>query len=218
MLVAPGGPTEAQVSDERQSTLEKLLAGEGEAKGEAACDVLRSGVLLEVFGDGAEAATYRAGSKFIPHYLCSAMWNKPNYEELDAAHQKYEMDKAMAKVKKQEFDRPKPPPSSYRVSLTIVDQEFASPEAAVESLEGTVATMSEGMSVEVDGKEHKVQMEFGDWVDGVGDRAIWAPKANEMLVAHAGVRYAVAVSGFEDAAENQVQAIELAKRVAGALD
>jgi hypothetical protein len=216
-VAATSGAARSQVSEGQQRAIERILAGGGEAKGEAACDVLRSGPLLEVFGAEAEAATYQAGSKYIPHFLCSTYWDKPNREVLDAAAAQYEMNKALAKVKREAFDQPKPPPSQYRVSLTIVDEKFASPEAAVASLESTVSMLSEGLSVEVDGKEHIVQTEFAGWVDGVGDRAIWTPKASELLVAHAGVRFAVAVSGFDEAAENKAKAIELAQRVAAGI-
>jgi hypothetical protein len=217
-LAVTGGGANAQDPAELQRTLERILAGEGEAKGEAACDVLRSGVLTGVFGDAAEAAELRPGSKYVPHYLCTASWNKPNHEELEAAFVKYEMDKMVAKMKKEEFDRPKPPAASYSVSLTVNDEEYASPPAAVKSLESAVETLSEGLSVEVYGKEHEVQMEFGEWVDEVGDRAIWTAKGNELLVAHAGVRYAVSVNGFDDPAENQAKAIELAQEVAAGID
>jgi hypothetical protein len=119
----------------------------------------------------------------------------------------------MARVKGEAFDEPKPPASQYQVSLTILDHSFDSPADTVASLESAVATLSEGVTVEVGGEDHTAQADFDGWVQGVGDKAAGAPGLNELQVADAGVRFAVMVSGFE-ADENKTKAIELARRIA----
>ncbi len=59
------------------------------------------------------------------------------------------------------------------VSLTVTNQTSDSAAAAVESLESSVAQLEEGITVTVQGKEHTTQIDFDDWMDGVGDKAAW---------------------------------------------
>jgi len=97
------------------------------------------------------------------------------------------------------------------VSLTIMGTTFDSPEEAVASLEGTVASLTEGVTVKVAGQEQTVKRKFGDWIEGLGDRAI--RKGSSVHVAAGGVRFTVAVSVSDDRAENQIKAVELARRI-----
>lgn len=180
-----------------------------------ACDNLKSGLLDDVFGSEANTATFRAGSKYVQNTLCTATWNKPDHEALAAASSQYETKKAMAKMMKQKFELAAPPPPSYTVSLTMLDDEYDSTGDAVASLENAVAELSEGITVTVQGKAHTTQVEFGDWVDGVGDKAIWAPKLSELQVAEGKRRFAVSVTGYAEASQNLAKAVELANRITG---
>lgn len=206
LVVVFGGAREvlAQDSAGLREAAKRVLASEGEARGEASCDVLRAGIIPAVFGVEPPAEDYRPGSKNMRHGFCSISWDKPNREELDAARADYQMKKAMAQVRNEDFDEPMPPPGRYRVSLTIIREEFDSAAAAVTSLEATILTLQEIATPE----------DFDGWIDGVGDRAAWLPKIHELQVAHAGVRYAITVSGGETAADNEAKAIELAQRIA----
>lgn len=102
------------------------------------------------------------------------------------------------------------------VSLTVFNQTFDSPAAAVASLESAVAKLEEGITVTVRGKERTTQVDFDDWMDGVGDQAAWAPSNKELLVAANGVRFAVTVSGAGDDAASKAKAVEVARRVVDA--
>lgn len=207
-------------ADDRQdlsAMVERILAGEGTAKGEAACDVLRSGLLTEQFGKEAAAATFRPGSKYVPHALCTATWSKPNQTELAAAQASYEQRKAMARATKKPFDEARPPSDRHEVSLTILDRKYRSAAEAVADLESSVAALEKGITVTVQGKEHTTQMDFDPLSSEVGDRSAWAPKIQELQVAKGYLRYAMHVSGFDDPATNRAQAVALAKKVAAAL-
>lgn len=103
------------------------------------------------------------------------------------------------------------------VSLTVMKDEYESAAAAVASLERAVAQLEEGITVTVQGNEHTTQVDFDDWMDGVGDKAAWAPGNRELLVAAHGVRFAVAVSGAGDDGACKAKAIEVARRVIDAL-
>ena len=103
--------------------------------------------------------------------------------------------------------------SAASVSLTVHNQVFDSSAAAVASLESAVATLERGVTVTVRGKERTTQVDFDDWMEGVGDRAAWAPRNKELLVAANGVRFAVAVKGVGDEAASRATAVEVARRV-----
>ncbi len=187
-----------------------ILAGDRETQAPAVCDVLKSGIVSEVFGVDDGVVTYRPGSKNIPHPLCTARWDAPNKAELEAAC-KEEMMRSGAMPDCIMSDH------ATEVSLTVTNLTFDSAAAAVESLESTVAELEKGITMTIQGKEHTTQIDFDDWMEGVGDKAAWAPRMNELSVAADGVRFAVAVSGTGDRATNQEKAIEVARRVAGAL-
>lgn len=77
--------------------------------------------------------------------------------------------------------------------------------------------MEKGITVEVRGEQHTSQVDYDDWIPGVGDRAAWAPKLSQLSVAARGVIFHVTVQVSDDAAENRAKAVELARRVAQAL-
>jgi len=191
-FAAPAGNARAQDRTAAQREVDRILAGKGTARGEAACDLLRSGVLADAFGAVAASASYRPGSRYVPNVLCTASWAGTKGTAAGS-------------------------PPGHEVSLTILDRSFPSRTAAVASLESSVAELSKGVTVEVKGRSHTSRVEFEGWLEGVGDKAAWAPKPRELSVAHGGVRFAVAVRGFGDAAEEKARAIDLARRVATAL-
>ncbi len=203
----------AQAAGELSEAVERMLDQEGEGRGEITCEALGSGALQDVFGDGAGAAELRPGSKYVPHGLCTATWDKPDAEALQAASTQYEMNRMMAKATGKPFEEPEPPSSRFTVSLTLINQAFDSSEAAIASLEDAVQRLTEGVTVEVRGKEHTTQVDFDDWIDGLGDRAIWAPKASELSVADSGYRYAISVTGYAEGDDNRERAEQLARRL-----
>lgn len=192
-----------------------ILAGDRETQAPAVCDVLKSGIVSEVFGVDDGVVTYRPGSKNIPHPLCTARWDAPNKAELEAACK----EEMIARQKRSEGlpDCLLRSDHATEVSLTVTNLTFDSAAAAVESLESTVAELEKGITMTIQGKERTTQVDFDDWMEGVGDKAAWAPRMNELSVAADGVRFAVAVSGTGSGATNQEKAIEVARRVAGVL-
>jgi hypothetical protein len=192
-LAILAGNAAAQDRTEAQREVDRILAGKGTARGEAACDLLRSGVLTDAFGVAPASVSYRPGSRYVPNVLCTATWGGAKGATAASA-------------------------PGHEVSLTILDRSYASRAAAVASLESSVAELSKGVTVEVQGRKHTSRVEFEGWVEGVGDKAAWAPKPRELSVAHAAVRFAVSVRGFGDAAEDKARAIDLARRVAAALE
>lgn len=220
-----GGQEPAPVDTEKEAreTIRRSRTGEKirETKsGLDPCALLRSGVVAEVFAVDPAALTFRAGSS--RHPLCTARWRKPDADRIEAEAPQRMMDytkrRMEAQQKGQPFDEPMPVPrAENEVSLTIVDEAFASEAAAVASLEEVVGRMTRGVTVEVRGEQHTAQVDYEDWMEGVGDRAAWAPKLSQLSVAARGVVFHVGVQASSDAAGNRSQAIELARRVAQAL-
>lgn len=196
VALACGGEQAASQSSGAQSgTTESPASGEAEAASanraemtsEQACEIMKSGILNEAFESNEESWNYRPASEYVPQALCTATGRSPDGS------------------------------SSYEVSLMIMRADFQSPAEAVASLEGTVKSLTEGMTIQAGGKEYTKQVEFEPFIDGVGDQAAWAPKLNELSVADEATRFAVTVTGFADNAENKAKAIELARLVAEAL-
>ncbi len=206
-----------QAAAEAQEMVDRAMRGEKEepaTEGLEGCNVFDSGLVLELFEVDASIVTY---DRSIPvkragHVLCSARWDKPNKEELDKAYSAAMMEWAMSQATGNKKPQPKYPSGDSRVSLTLSKGDFDSSEEAVASLESAVATLSKGISFEVGGKTHETKMSFGDWIEGVGDKAIFSDNG-ELLIAYDSRRLAVSVHVMGDEAKDREKAIELAQRI-----
>jgi len=206
----------AQISEAVAETVEAARKGDfgADAVSEESCAMFENDVIPELFGIDAALITYRRSIpvKRVGHVVCSANWEKPDKAELESAFNEkiQEWGRGMASGKKEPM--PKPPRMDNRVSLTLVATQFDSAAAAVASLEDSVATLEKGVTTNVGGKDYTVQSDFGDWLDNVGDKAIFTDKG-ELLVAYNGKRISVVVNVSDDPAADRNLAIELAKRV-----
>jgi hypothetical protein len=90
-----------------------------------------------------------------------------------------------------------------KVRLTILGTAYDSAEAAVASLESMVTTSGPGSTV---------KSGSGEWVEGVGDRAI--QNETSVQVAAKARRFTVSASLTDDPARNQKRTLELARRLA----
>lgn len=172
---------------------------DGSVGGEAqdACAVLE-GPATELFGVDTSQATVRS-NQLSGNDLCRILWEIPEIDQ--AERNKRAVDRDLR--------------DNNEVSLTIMGTSYDSAAAAVTSLEESVKQLTEGVTVEGGGGEQTVQTEFGDWLEGVGDRAI--RKGGSVLVAVNGRRFTAAVSVSDDKNENQTLAIELAKKIVAAM-
>lgn len=187
-LVIACGPGEADSQDSAagaQEAVDRALAGDvqSESAPRDACSVFET-AFGEVFADSGTAAF--KSSEIMGNTVCRATW-----EVSETGAKRY----------------------GNEASLTIMGTSYDSPEAAVASLESAVTTLTEGVTVDVQGEERTVKSGFGNWVEGVGDRAI--TKKRSVLVAANGRRFTAAVRASDEDSENQALAIELARRVAG---
>jgi len=184
---------------------------------EDSCAVLENGMGPDTFGVDAALVSYRRSVpvKSVGHVVCSASWDNPDKAAMDAAYMKKIQDWTRNKTSGTKEPMPKPPNSVAQVSVTLVATHFDSPAAAVVSLEDAVATLTKGVTVNVGGKDYEKKSSFGDWLDGVGDKAIFSD-SGELLVADDGKRFSVAVKVSDDPGADREHAVTLARRITDA--
>lgn len=195
----------------------RRTGGIGSAQdGVDACAYLESGILQKVFSAPAEGINHRGSipSKRAGHVVCSASWNKPEQEQLEAAYKQAVLDWSKGVASGGGKPRPSYPKTSNEVSVTLVGLEFDSAQDAIAELESTVATLKQGVTFKVAGKERTRQTNFGNWVEGVGDKAIFTDKGT-LFVTYDARRITVAVSVTEDPELKKEKSIEFAQALMG---
>ena len=181
---------------------------------EDSCAVLENGMVPETFGVDASLVSYRRSVpvKSVGHVVCSASWENPDKAAMDAAYMKKLQDWTRDKMAGKKEPMPEAPNSVAQISVTLVATRFDSPAAAVTSLEDAVATLSKGVKVNVGGQEYEKKSSFGDWLDDVGDKAIFSD-SGELLVAAGGKRFSVSVRVSDDPEADRGHAIALARHI-----
>ena len=219
------GSDAQQDSPVDEAAIEKVV--EALARGEVgeptdnernACKVLEAATDAESLGVEASAIQYRPANlgRVIKHALCTAWWDRPDKEALEAGYVKA-LTERLTGPQEERGEQPKLPRLTNEISLTLVHPTYDTPEEAVTSLEGAVAQLTEGITTNIGGKERTTRVDFDDWLPGIGDRATWSPKQSELHVAAKGIRFALSVRVFDDSEQNQRYAIEMAQRVIDAL-
>ena len=94
---------------------------------------------------------------------------------------------------------------------------FDSVEHSVFSLEEMVERMKAGITTEVRGRSYTTKIAYEEWVDGVGDRAAWSTRPQQLSVAaHRSILH-VAVNVADDTSANRDLAAEIAGAVVTAM-
>ena len=206
----------AEVSRAVEETIGQALKGEDKPAevSEETCAMLENGVVPEMFAVSAGLVSYKRSipSKRAGHVVCSAMWDNPDKAELESAYIEKVQEWGRGKATGKKEPMPKLPRLQNRVSITLVSTRFDTAAAAVASLEVSVKSLQQGIKVNVASKEHETQIDFGNWIDGLGDKAIFTER-DELLVAANGKRFAVMVEVADDAEVNRKHAIALAGNV-----
>jgi len=181
---------------------------------EESCAMLENGMVAETFGVDAALVSYQRSVpvKSVGHVVCSASWDNPDKAAMNAEYMQKLQDWTRDNATGKKAPMPKPPNSVAQVSVTLVATHFDSDAAAVASLEDAVATLSKGVKVNVGGKDYETKSSFGDWLDNVGDKAIFSD-SGELLVADDGRRFSVSVKVTGDPDTDREHAIALAGRI-----
>jgi hypothetical protein len=185
---------------------------------EDSCAMLENGMVPDTFGVDTALVSYRRSVpvKSVGHVVCSASWENPDKAAMDAAYMQKLQDWTRNNATGKKAPMPKPPNSVAQVSVTLVATHFDSPAAAIASLEDAVATLAKGVKVNVGGKEYEKKTSFGDWLDNVGDKAIFSD-SGELLVADDGKRFSVTVKVSDDPDTDREHAIALAAKIMEAM-
>lgn len=193
------GPATAEEPETPQEAVDDALAGRatsGPPASASPCAILQP-IVSELYDLG-EEPTVRE-TTLSGNHLCRILWEIPGIDTQERTRRALDRDLR----------------ASNEISLTIMGRSYGSAEEAVVSLQNDVASLTEGVSVTVAGRERTIQKDFGDWIDGLGDGAI--PTESSVLVAAKGIRFTVAASLTDDAPEDLDRALEVARHVVDSL-
>lgn len=205
-----------QISEAVAQSVEQAVKGDfgADEVSEDSCAGFENGLVSDLFDVDTAQISYRRSIpvKRAGHVVCLATWERPDRAELESAYMEEIQEWTRGKTTGKKDPMPKPARLDNTVSITLLATQFDSADAAVTSLENAVAALEKGVTTNVGGKDYTAQHDFGDWIDNLGDKAIFN-ETGELLVAYKGKRFSVNVRVSDDPAEDRSKAIELAKRL-----
>lgn len=219
LLLACGG------KEEPESIVEPVDAGVREATAGAAksrdkatedpCAILAGPVIRAEFGLDAATEIQHEPSKYSPHPLCTARWQKPNAAELEQQSQAAMQEYMKKKMRGEEARMP-----SFRttdeVTLTLYKGAFDSEAAAQQAFDSAMAVLNQGITGGSGDVEVKFQADTVP-VEGIGDKAMWAEKMRQLSVVSGRRIFHLSVKTTGEAADELAHARHLAPLVAEAL-
>jgi len=214
-LLACGGGSGAADASEK-----KAAAASSGGTVVDACTVLTADLVRSTFDIGEAELSFRPGSsKASPS--CVASWPVPNAEEVKAESAKAMQDYMMAKVAGEKDLGPMPIPHlEHEVRLTFAGKTFKDAAAAQARYDALMVTLEEGVTAEGEyqgvKKKHTFRVEYDHDVDGVGEKAAWAPKLKQLTFV-SGRQILHLNVDLGDPAENERLAIATAKSISAAL-
>lgn len=217
MLVACGGGDEA-ANDE--NTGEQIASRIMEESGiepstdTTPCDVLDDELIRAHFTVTEGAEISRKPSKYSPYPLCTVSWRKANADEIEAQSGAAMSDYLQRKMRGEDVKMPIAR-TNNEVSLTIVDSDFASADDARRTFEASMKMLSDGITRSHEGTEVTIQADLTP-VDGVGDKALWAPTMRQLSVVDGTTIFHVTVNTGDleaDLATAQAIASDVSRRI-----
>lgn len=208
---ACGGGDESTAAADLERSIERDVA---EATGTTAststepCEILDEGLVRASFEIGPAVEIVRTPSKYSPVPLCTARWAKPDAEGIEQKRAELMSDYMTRKMKGEDVDMPSVR-TENEVSLTLREKPADSPEQAMAMFDSAMKMLSEGITRSHEGTEVTFQADLTP-VDGVGRKAMWAPRLRQLSVVDGSRIFHVVVNtGAEPEAE-----LEKAKAVA----
>ncbi len=209
-LVACGGGSGIANAPEKKATAVSLDP----------CAILTADLLRGLFDIGDAELSFRPGSsKANPS--CVASWPVPNGEEVKVASAEAMQDYMMAKMAGEKDLGPMPIPHlDHEVRLTFAGKEYKDAAAAQAGYDALMVTLKEGVTAEGEyqgvKKKHTFRVEYDHEVEGVGEKAAWAPKLKQLTFV-SGRQILHLNVDLGDPAENERFAIAIAKSMSAAL-
>lgn len=173
----------------------------------AVCDLLSEDMLRSHFELAADTEVERRPSEYSPHPLCIATWNKPDAEQMEQAYQAAMNDYIMARARGEKVKMPLLV-TTNEVSLTLYEPLADSPEQAAANFDSAMQVLSKGVTAKAGGVEATFQADVSP-INGLGDKAMWAAKMNQISVLDGRRIFHVAVK-VGDKEENKTRATTLA--------
>ena len=162
-----------------------------------------------------DAEVKRTPSKYSPHPLCSASWPKPNAAELEAKAEDLRIENMKKRMRGEEVEPVESP--NNKVSLTLSKNSFDSRSGAVSAFDSALRVLSEGMTIETDRGTTKTPTYEYESVDGIGEKAAWVPRLNQLSVATSSRLFHVSVDVSGGSDVDLAKAKELASDLAESL-
>ncbi len=210
-LVACGGDSETATKTDDPAR----ASSSGETTTDA-CAVLTTDLVQSTFDIGDAELSFRPGSsKANPS--CVASWPVSNAEEVKAESAKAMQDYMMAKVAGEKDLGPMPIPHlEHEVRLTFAGKSFKDAAAAQAGFDALMVTLEEGITAEAEyqgaKQKHTFRVEYDHEVEGLGEKAAWAPKLNQLTFV-SGRRIMHLNVDLGDPAENERMAVKTAQGV-----
>lgn len=223
-FLACGEKSEATTADEIPTTeeIEQTIAqaveeqtGAKPSTDTTPCEVLDERVIRASFDIGSDVQLTRKPSKYSPHPLCTVSWPKPNAAELEKNQASAISDYMQRKMKGEDVKMPSFR-TSNEVSLTLYEPQFDSPQEAVASFDLAMKRLSEGMTASHQDIEMTFQADVTP-VEGVGSKAMWAPKLRQLSVVDRNRIFHVGVNTGAELNEELEKAKAIARDIAQAL-
>lgn len=170
------------------------------------CDILDDELVRAHFNVAEGVEITRSPSKYSPHPLCTVTWDKPNADEIREQNREQIMERMRAQMEGGEL--PAQARATNELTLTIYEPRFESPEAALGSFETAMRRLSEGVTARSGDREVTFQADV-EPVEGIGLKAMWAPKLRQLSVVEGRNLFHVTVNTGELATDK-----ELARSVA----
>jgi hypothetical protein len=179
------------------------------------CEILDDELIGRHF-DIAGVEIERSPSRYSRHPLCTASWPKPNAAEIEERRAEQMADYTTRKMRGEDVEMP-----SFRttneVSLTISEDAFESQEQARAAFDSAMRVMSEGMSVGTEAGSVETPRYELEPVEGVGEKAMWAPELRQLSVVTTDRIFHVGVQTDGDLDEELLKAKEIAREIAEVL-
>ncbi len=214
-IIACGGEEPAEVTadnvDEAISREVEKQTGRTASTDSTPCEILDDALIRAHFDVAEGVEISRSLSKYSPHPLCTVSWPKPDAEELQKEQAARMSEYMQAKMRGEDVKMPSFQ-TSNEVTLTLYEPVFDDAAKARSAFDGAMKRLSEGITSSREDVEITFQADLTP-VEGVGEKAMWAPKLRQLSVVDGNRMYHVGVDTGSDLEAEMEKAKEIAQAV-----
>lgn len=175
-----------------------------------ACDYISADMIATAL----EVSKEVINEKGFEYSACTFTWEKPNQAEIDKRNEalmaEYSTKMMEALKKGEKLKRPKMEESIVRIVLA--SRGFKSADLASRAFDSLTKAPKE-VSAEKDGQKFSYKIVYDHQVEGIGDKAAWSDKMNQLSFLLGDTMLHLTVDKSLDDAENLASATALAKMI-----